>query len=379
MEPIATASAIKRIGDQARQVFVDREDLIRAIELSFVSGQHAIVLGPPGTGKSAAIRYFARAAGLSFFRRLLNPDTPREDLVGPIDPLALQQGKWDRKWAGLATCNVAFLDEIGKASSQVVNMLLDAMEERRVTSGDVDMPIPLHAVFSASNETIDDESAAVWDRFTIRLVVKYIKDGSKFASLLSDAWNAEEPEIMPIDIEDLQACRSECKRMAAEAHKSSSVMQAVMKLWRDIGNHSSMAVSDRRWLRALQIAAASALLDERNRISVSDLLSARFVLWGDVNDIDSITAFIEDVVNAESQELQVAIQVVDEMEAKATPWTTGGTLPSDAANLQTAATLLFRINQMLTSVEKKAQDRGDGWITLKERLEALAKATDPTS
>ena len=83
MNSVKTAAKIREIGDQARRVFVDREDMIRAIELAMVSGQHAIILGPPGTGKSAAIRFFAKAAELSFFRRVLNPDTSREDLVGP--------------------------------------------------------------------------------------------------------------------------------------------------------------------------------------------------------------------------------------------------------------------------------------------------------
>ena len=375
MNPIETAARVREIGDQARGVFIGRDDLVQGIELALVSGLHAIVLGPPGTGKSAAIRFFAKAAGLSFFRRVLNPDTPREDLVGPIDPIALQQGRWDRKWTGLATCNVAFLDEIGKASSQVVNMLLDAMEERRVTSGDVDMEIPLHSVFSASNETIDDESAAIWDRFTIRLVVKYLKDPSLFSDLLEKAWAVNSPQPMPVAREDLEACRIECGRMAAEAHKSSSVMTAVMTLWRDIGTHSSMPVSDRRWLSALRVAAASALLAGRSRVGVADLMSARFVLWGDVDDIDSITRFIEDVVNAENKELEVAQQVVEEMEQIATPWVKLGSKPSHADNLAAAAKLLFRIDQLLPSVEKRAEDRGDGWLDLQERLVVLHRAT----
>ena len=56
MNPIETAARVREIGDQARGVFIGRDDLVQGIELALVSGLHAIVLGPPGTGNSAAIR-----------------------------------------------------------------------------------------------------------------------------------------------------------------------------------------------------------------------------------------------------------------------------------------------------------------------------------
>jgi len=60
---------------------------------------------------------------------VLNPDITREDLVGPLDP-AVRNGEWRRKWSKFATRDIAFLDEIWKASPQVANMLLDGLEER---------------------------------------------------------------------------------------------------------------------------------------------------------------------------------------------------------------------------------------------------------
>ena len=246
------SAQVKLIANAAKAAFVQRDELIDALVAAMLSGQHAIALGPPGTGKSQLIRYFAEAADLRFFRRLLNPDTPREDLVGPIDPVALGQGIWDRRWAGLATCDVAFLDEIGKASPQVQNILLDAMEERKVSSGDLDQDIPLHLVLSASNETIDD-NPAIWDRFTIRLKVAEIADVAGFSSLLQDAWTTDSPPSHPISSEMLVAARSECKRMAAAAGADPKIATVMVKLWDRVRQATANKPSGRRWLRLLVV------------------------------------------------------------------------------------------------------------------------------
>lgn len=366
------AGKIRRIGDAARAVFVDREELISAIECGVVAGEHMIVLGPPGTGKSACISFFAKSAGLAFFRRVLNPDTPREDLVGPIDPIALQQGRWDRAWAGLATCDIAFLDEPGKASSQVINMLLDAMEERRVTSGNIDRKIPLHLVMSASNETID-ESPAVWDRFSIRLVVNRLSEASDFAQLLVDAWGALSPIDAPIAREELRAMRKECIEMAARAYESPSIMRAMIRLWQGIGDVASEPVSDRRWLRLLVVAAAAALLDGREEISSRDLQTARWVLWSDIDDILPIEAFIREVLDEEKRELATATGLVEELERLSFPWMAGGNSPSSADNLAIAAKVLYRARRMLPEVA----ERGNGdWRGLQIRLGAVIAAAE---
>jgi MoxR-like ATPase len=53
--------------------------------------------------------------GGMFFRILLNPDITREDLAGPLDPQAIQQGEWQRKWSKFAACDLTLLDEAWKS------------------------------------------------------------------------------------------------------------------------------------------------------------------------------------------------------------------------------------------------------------------------
>ena len=125
------------------------------------------------------------ASAVSSSVSLLNPDITREDLVGPLDPQAIQQGQWRRKWSKFATCDLALLDEVWKASPQVSNMLLDGLEERLVTDGDEDRPIPLISAIAASNEIPEDKAMqAAYDRFLVRLSVDYVRDPADFRTML---------------------------------------------------------------------------------------------------------------------------------------------------------------------------------------------------
>lgn len=357
MQAIEIAKKVRAIGDQARRVFIDREEMIAAMERAIVAGEHLVVLGPPGTAKSAMIRFFADAAGLTFCRRVLNPDTTREDLMGPIDPSALREGRWERCWAALATADFAFLDEIWKASSQVINMLLDALEERRVTSGNIDMEIPLHVAMAASNETASDDTEAMWDRFTIRLVVGYLTNSRDFSTLLTGSHGEARPE--PIDHSELSRLRAACQDMAQSP--SQAVVEKMVDMWCGIDSVSTERVSDRRWKRVLVVAAANALLQARGAIEVSDLVVARDILWGRIDEREAIQEWVEGKVNEELAALRATSALISELETQA----------DAVASLEDRARVNYRATKLLRDIAGRGAEEWDG---LRGRLRAVSDA-----
>jgi MoxR-like ATPase len=357
MQAIEIAERVRAIGNQARGVFVDREEMISAMERAIVAGEHLVVLGPPGTAKSGMIRFFADAAGLTFCRRVLNPDTTREDLVGPIDPLALREGRWERCWAALATADFALLDEIWKASSQVINMLLDALEERRVTSGNIDMEIPLHVAMAASNETASDETEAMWDRFTIRLVVGYLAGAGDFSTLLTDSHGEAQPES--IDRNELTVTRQACLTMAQ--NPSQAVVEKMVDIWGSLANISTERVSDRRWKRVLVVAAANALLQGRDAIEVPDLIVARDILWGRVDERETIQEWVEGKVNEELAALRATAALISELEIQA----------DLASSLEERARVNYRAAKLLRDTQGR---RAEEWAGLRDRMLAVSDA-----
>lgn len=353
-----TAAKVHHAAKQLRQAYIDREDAIRVTELAIVAGEHAIMLGPPGTAKSAIIRSMADILGVSFFRLLLNPDTRRDDLVGPINPQALAEGRWDRAWVGLATNQLVFLDEIGKASSQVINMTLDAMEERRVTSAGEDRDIPLISLFSATNETLDDDVEAAWDRFTLRVDCSYLSRAGDFAQLLA----SRQDQITRIDIspEELVQCRAACREMAA--NPSESVIEAMVRLWSGLPNITSERVSDRRWKRLLVVAAANALLDNRTEIEPPDLVVGIYMLWQRIDEIDTVQTFVMDEVNVEHAEWKAAAQLTQEISE----------LAARAATLEEKARATYQAEQLLRNIGER--DGIEDWDSIRTRLHDIQEA-----
>jgi len=100
------------------QGLLEREDQARALLLALLSGEHVLLIGPPGTAKSALARRLHGLVGGRWFERLLTRFTVPEELFGPLSLEALDHGRYEREIDGyLPAADVAFLDEVFKANS----------------------------------------------------------------------------------------------------------------------------------------------------------------------------------------------------------------------------------------------------------------------
>ena len=115
----------------AGQGLVEREALVELVTLCAVAGEHLLVLGPPGTAKSEAVRRTARALGGSYFEYLLGRYTEPSEVFGPVDLRKLREGRVETETAGmLPEAEVAFLDEVFLGSTAILNTLLGLLNER---------------------------------------------------------------------------------------------------------------------------------------------------------------------------------------------------------------------------------------------------------
>ncbi|CAG0937175.1 ATPase RavA [Thermoflexales bacterium] len=110
------AGQLRTLREHVTTQFVARAEMAEAVAVALAANEHVFVYGPPGTAKSSLLRCFASGIGGKFFRIVLNPDITREDIVGPLDPAAVRNGEWRRKWSKFATSEIAFLDEIWKGA-----------------------------------------------------------------------------------------------------------------------------------------------------------------------------------------------------------------------------------------------------------------------
>lgn len=295
------AQIIREVSLSAKQSFINREDAIDAIEACLLSGQHCVLLGPPGTAKSALIEFFAKSLNLTYYKTLFNPDLLRDDIYGPIDPDKFVKGVWDRKWSGLAKAHLAFGDEVGKASGQVLNLLLTALEEREAYSGDTTVKLPLISFFGASNELFEGESQAIWDRFIARVrVFPTSKNAaSDFQAMLTTKIDFT---LKSVDLADLIACNAVAKQLAA--NPSQEVITTITELWTHFETVSSSYVSDRRWRRTLLLAAGKALADGCSDIKPEHLTVAKFTLWSEPNEIEKISSWVDGICDKATREVK---------------------------------------------------------------------------
>ena len=158
-------------------LFVGRDFEIDAIIVSLISGEPSILVGPPGTAKTAMVEALAKLVDARYFYYLLTRFTEPDELLGPLDIRALREGVYTRVTAGrLPEAEIAFLDEVFKASSAIRNALLDIILHRRFLNDGAYTKLPLLTLYTASNEvSADAEDQAFYDRLTIRCFIKYVE------------------------------------------------------------------------------------------------------------------------------------------------------------------------------------------------------------
>jgi hypothetical protein len=155
---------------EASRGLIEREALVELIALAAVAGEHVLVLGPPGTAKSEAVRRAARGLGGRYFEYLLGRFTEPGELFGPVDLRRLREGVVAVETAGmLPEAEVAFLDEVFLGSTAILNTLLGILNERTFRRGSTRLACPLRVCVGASNSLPDDDSLAPFaDRFLVR-------------------------------------------------------------------------------------------------------------------------------------------------------------------------------------------------------------------
>jgi len=172
-------------------VVVGHEDMVKALLLAVVAGEHVVVIGPPGTAKSYTVHALARLLNAKFYMYLLTKFTSFDELFGTVDITALAKGEFRRNWSRIISSDFVFLDEIFKANSAILNALLSLLQERVVYDPMAGTAIAtaVWTVIGASNETPEDpELQALYDRFAVRVFIDYLNDDAILLRAIASRW-----------------------------------------------------------------------------------------------------------------------------------------------------------------------------------------------
>jgi MoxR-like ATPase len=170
------------------EYFVNRQDEIDLAVTCAAAQEPLLFVGVPGTGKSDLVVKFVESLGLGeddYFEYMLTKFTEPSEILGPIDIDLLKQGRFVRRTKGkLPEAKVAFIDEIFKSNSAILNTLLTIVNERKYYQDGEPTPVALKMLFAATNEIPEQsELDALADRFVVKVETKPVKD-THFSALI---------------------------------------------------------------------------------------------------------------------------------------------------------------------------------------------------
>lgn len=325
-----------------KQGLYEKDEAIRLALLTAISGESIFFLGAPGCAKSMIARRIVQAFkadgddNVKYFETLLNAYTTPDEVFGNVSlkglngelPECKDKEVYRRLTEGmLPEADIAFLDEIWKANSTILNSLLTIVNERKFHNGNEVKDVPLKALFTVSNELPAKGQGleALYDRLILRLVVSFINDENNFFEMV-DAPSSSEFELSDEE-KKLQISNAELKEWKGKidaitlSDEAKSVISAIRNelVTRneamsedDKQNGELFEVGDRRWKKIVHILKTSAFLNDRTEVDLMDCQLIEYCIWSTEKQQKVTREIVEKCIQQNGLDCDTAIDEIKE-------------------------------------------------------------------
>jgi MoxR-like ATPase len=347
---------------ELKAALIERDEEIDMVQTALLCGEHPLLVGPPGTGKSYLLDAFIgwMAEDTCKFQAILTKFSTPEELFGPLSIAGLKNDQFRRITRGMMPeTRYAFIDEIFKASSAILNTLLRLLNERVYAfEPGVYQKVPLELCVAASNEWPSDqdggkELGALFDRFLFRKKVRPIEGTFNRSRLL---WESTNPELSTsLSKEELWDARGAASKLVWSQDAVDGLEEIISLLMAE-----GIRPGDRRMKKSVNAVRCYAWLCGGDSVQKQHLEITKHVLWDDPTEQPEKAAkIICKIANSLSAMIADKLMQVNDIVSKNTVTdavTKLQELQKDLKSMPSHPRREFAVNHIATVIKQKLRE-----------------------
>ncbi|MBC03061.1 MAG: AAA family ATPase [Phycisphaerae bacterium] len=276
--------AFEALRGEVGEVIVGQQAVVEQTLLSLFAGGHVLLEGVPGLGKTLLVRTISDALGLEFSRIQFTPDLMPADITGTT--VVVEDGAGRREFRfreGPIFANIVLADEINRATPKSQSAMLEAMQERSVSTGDSTRKLPAPFLVLATQNPIEQEGTfplpeAQLDRFLLKVSVPHAVRAELMEILDRTTANRTTKAEPVLDAEDIVAARELSRRVLIAPTVQDYAIRLVMSTHPEgafeipaFRHYIRVGASPRAAQALVSTARVLAIMDGRYAASIEDV------------------------------------------------------------------------------------------------------------
>ncbi len=265
----------ERVIENVERVIVGKREAVEKVLVAMVSRGHVLIEDVPGMGKTTMAKAFAQSIGCEFRRIQFTPDLLPSDIAG-VSIYNQKTGEFEFR-PGPIMAQIVLADEINRATPKSQSALLEAMEERQVTTDGITHKMADPFLVLATQNPIEYEGTfplpeSQLDRFFMRITLGYVDREAELEVIDSQLTSHPLESIeQVIDVVDLLQIQEEAKAVYVDQR----VREYIVDIVRLTREHSDiyLGASTRAGLALFRGAQAMAALRGRDYVVPDDVKS----------------------------------------------------------------------------------------------------------